>query len=83
MKNNRITKEKVLDQWESIYAAAVLQMEKDGIFIQSVKSHTNAKDKIIRAHPAFAIFKDASNELSKFGEWHKVTNQMELDLDYT
>lgn len=79
---DRIKKEQVLAQWESIYSNAVLQMEKDGLFLQQVKSHTGGRDKIVRAHPAFAIFKDAQSALGQFNEWHKNSNQLELDLNY-
>lgn len=75
-----IDKQQVLKQWESIYANAVLQMEKDGLFLQQVKSHTGGRDKIVRAHPAFAVFKDAALALGQFNEWHKNSNQLELDL---
>ena len=38
MKTNRITKDRVIDQWESIYAESVLKMEKEGIFMSELVS---------------------------------------------
>ena len=82
MKLERIDKEDALKRWESIYAEAVLEMQKDGLFIKSVKSHTGGRDKIVKTHPAFAIFKEAADQLAKYNEWHKESSQLELNLDY-
>lgn len=77
-----ITKERVLQQWEEYYAKSVLQMEKDGLFISEIKSHTRNKEKLIRIHPAFKIFQESSQMLSKFNQWNTTDDQIKLDLNY-
>jgi hypothetical protein len=76
-----ITKKEVEAQWESYYAAAVLQMQQDGLFLDQVKSHTNGKDKILRVHPAFGVFEKAADALAKINGWQKEqSNQLALEL---
>ena len=77
----KIDKQQVLKQWEAYYAEAVLQMQKDGIFLDQVKSHTGGRDKILRVHPAFGVFEKAADQLAKFEGWHKETDASQLLLE--
>jgi hypothetical protein len=77
----RIEKERVLQQWEKLYAEAVLQMESDGLFIKGAKSHTNGKSEIIRTHPAFSVFKESADQLEKYNQWNKEKDAAQLKLD--
>ena len=78
----RISKKDVQNQWEAYYAEAVLQMEKDGLFLNQVKSHTNGKDSILRVHPAFGVFEKSASELGKLEGWHKTEETNQLNLDF-
>ena len=77
-----IDKEQVKSQWESYYAAAVLQIEQDGLLQKQTKSHTNGRDVIYRVHPAFGVFEKAAAQLAQFNGWHQGVSDKQLELDF-